>query len=107
MYRPASRVRHTVRPDRTTLRYFVQRCRIEGEAKALLVHITGSEQALRTERDYVRSVLPRAVGRELRGAVRGHPRRLGRAAAIIAGLAVSVAAYVSTRLSLRLKGLDR
>ena len=107
VYRPSSRVRHTVRPDRTTLRYFLQRCRIEGEAKALLVHITGSEQALRTERDYVRSVLPRAIARELRGAVRGNPARLGRAAAIIAGLTVSVAAYVSTRLSLRLKGLGR
>ncbi len=97
VYRPASRVRHTVRPDRATLRYFVRRCRIEGEAKALLVHITGSDQALRTEREYVRSVLPRAVVRELRSAARGNPARLGRAAAIIAGATVTVAASIGTR----------
>jgi glycosyltransferase involved in cell wall biosynthesis len=107
VYRPSSRVRHSVRPDRTTLRYFVRRCVIEGEAKALLVDITGSDQALRTERDYVRSVLPRAFVRDLRGAMRGHPGQLGRATAIFAGVTITVTSYVWTRLALRMSRRGR
>jgi len=99
LYEPQARVRHVVPPSRATLRYFVRRCYVEGHAKALLTGLTGTTEGLRAERTYTRSVLPRAVLRDLRAATRGDRGGLGRAAAIVGGFSVTVMAYVRTRLS--------
>ena len=85
--------------ERATWRYFVRRCGVEGVAKGRLARIAGSGESLSSERRYVRSVLPRAVLRELAGAVRGRPGALARAGAIVAGVAITAAAYARTRLS--------
>lgn len=98
VYRPQARVRHVVTAERGTWRYFVKRCAVEGRAKALLANLTGPAQALRTERSYARSVLPKAVARELANALLGRPEGLARAAAIVVGLGVTTLAYARTRI---------
>ena len=91
---PAALVHHTVSADRATWRYFRRRCFAEGLSKAILTRLVGDRQALATERRYVRSVLPRAVVRALRDAVRRRrPGLVARAAAIVAGLVITGAGY--------------
>lgn len=97
IFEPLARVEHAVPAERGTLRYFARRCWVEGTAKALLSGIAGSEDGLRSERAYVRSVLPRAVARDLGCGVRGDRGAIRRAGAIVAGLAITVVAYVWTR----------
>ena len=101
IYEPRARVRHHVPPQRATWRYFVRRCVVEGTSKALLTHVTGADDGLRTERRYVRSVLPRAVLRDLSAGIRGRWNGLARAAAILVGLAITTGAYVCTLADLR------
>ena len=64
-YRPGARVRHAVPAQRTTWKYFVHRCLVEGTAKAVLANLAGSKDGLRAESRYVREVLPRAVANDL------------------------------------------
>jgi glycosyltransferase involved in cell wall biosynthesis len=97
IFEPLARVEHAVPVERATFRYFARRCWVEGTAKALLAGIAGSEDGLSSERAYVRSVLPRAVVRDLARGVHGDRGGIGRAGAIAAGLAITVAAYVWTR----------
>ncbi|HUB75661.1 MAG TPA: glycosyltransferase, partial [Solirubrobacteraceae bacterium] len=90
---PAARVTHTIAPERATWRYFIRRCRVEGRAKAMLASLAGPAEGLRSERRYVRSVLPRAVARDLAAALRGDLCGVLRAGAIVAGLGVTSASY--------------
>ncbi|WP_354702082.1 hypothetical protein DSM112329_02435 [Paraconexibacter sp. AEG42_29] len=99
-FAPAATVHHAVTPARSTPRYFVRRCRQEGTAKALLSRLTGTEDGLASERHYTRSVLPRAVVRELRAAARGTPGAAGRAVAIGVGFSVTAGAYAHARIRL-------
>jgi GT2 family glycosyltransferase len=102
-YRPAALVRHAVPPSRTTWRYFMARCRLEGTAKAILTGLTGAEEGLASERAYMRSVLPRALARELRSAIHGERIAVLRAATIICGLLFTATAYARGRVRERLR----
>lgn len=106
-YRPAALVRHTVPAQRATWKYFVHRCLIEGTAKAVLTELAGVGSGLGAEGRYVRDVLPRAVMRELGAAVRGNAGAARRAAAIVAGFALTAFAYVTTRVSRTAEALSR
>ncbi|MFC0242574.1 glycosyltransferase family 2 protein [Rhodopseudomonas telluris] len=97
-YRRGAQVRHCVPAQRTTWKYFVQRCLVEGTAKAVLTRLTGHADGLGAENRYVREVLPRAVARNLVAALRGEPGALGRAGAIVAGFTLTAFAYARTRL---------
>lgn len=97
-YRPGARVHHAVPAQRTTWKYFVHRCLIEGNAKAILRSLSGSKDGLGAEGRYVREVLPRAVMKDLRAALRGQAGAARRAGAIVAGLALTAFAYTRTRL---------
>lgn len=92
---PLVRVRHTVSPDRTRFRYFARRCYHEGLSKAVVSRLVGAGDALSSERTYVAKVLPRAVGR---GLLSGTPAGLGRAAAVVVGLALTCAGYAVGRV---------
>jgi hypothetical protein len=98
-YRPGACVHHAVPPQRTTWKYFVHRCLVEGTAKAVLRGLTGSKDGLGSEGRYVREVLPRAVLHNLSAALHGQPGAARRAAAIVAGLALTAFAYARTRFS--------
>jgi GT2 family glycosyltransferase len=93
---PEAVVRHRVSCDRTTLRYFVQRCHREGMSKAIVTELANTAKALGTERTYAFSVLPRAVLRE--GLSLRHDG-LARTAVILLGLAVTTAGYLRAKAS--------
>jgi GT2 family glycosyltransferase len=97
-YRPGARVHHAVPAQRTTWSYFVHRCLIEGNAKAVLAGLAGAKDGLGSEGRYVREVLPRAVINDLAAALRGQAGAARRAGAIIAGFTLTAFAYVRARL---------
>jgi hypothetical protein len=94
---PEARVEHAVPPERVTWRYLVWRCWAEGRSKALVTMSVGAQDSLASERSYVVRVLPRAVGRALRDALRGDRDGLRRAGAIVGALATTLTAYVYGR----------
>ena len=94
LYVPDAVVRHSVPRSRTSWGYFRRRCFAEGLSKAVLSGLVGSGAALRTERRYVRSVLPRAIARAVSDAVRLRKAdQILRAAAILGGLTFTAAGY--------------
>jgi len=98
IYVPDARVHHVVPSSRATWSYFVGRCRMEGASKALLSELAGAGAGLASERRYVRSVLPRALARELGRALIGMDRAaLRRAGSIVAGCALTATAYFRAR----------
>jgi glycosyltransferase involved in cell wall biosynthesis len=100
LYVPEARVHHVVHRSRMTWSFFVGRCRMEGRSKAVLTELADVERGLASERRYVRSVLPRAVLRELRLGLGGDGAALQRGGAIVAGLAITAAAYLRGRIAI-------
>jgi hypothetical protein len=98
---PEARVRHLVPPERTSWRYFRARCWSEGLSKALVATEVGRQDALASERGYTLRTLPWGVVQGLADALRGRLAGAGRAAAIVAGLAVTTAGYLRGRLAVR------
>jgi hypothetical protein len=94
-------IRHRVPAARERFGYFRARCYAEGLSKALVTRSAGAAAGLRTERHHTTRVLPAGVLRGLGDAVRGRPAGLGRAAAIVAGVAVAAAGYAVGRLRAR------
>ena len=94
---PAARVRHAVLPPRTTWRYFVRRCRMEGRAKAVLTGLAGARDGLASERRYTWRLV-RAVLRELSAASAGRRGAARRAGAICLGLTITATAYLRARI---------
>ena len=99
-FEPAARVHHHVPVQRATWRYLLRRCWAEGLSKAHVAVLAGESSALADERGYVARTLPTAIARALRDAVAGvRAAPLGRAAALVAGLAVTSAGFVKGRLA--------
>ena len=61
IYEPSARVTHQVPATRATWRYFTRRCYREGRSKAVVARLVGQDQALATERSYLRGVIPHRV----------------------------------------------
>jgi GT2 family glycosyltransferase len=96
LFDPDMRVQHHVSLDRTSPRYFVRRCYHEGLSKAVVTELAKGQQALSTESEYVRAVLPRAVVREVSSVTSAG---FARAAMIVVGLAVTTAGYARAKVS--------
>lgn len=95
---PAARINHRVPAGRTTWSYFLNRCRGEGNSKAHVVGLVGSDDGLSSERSYVTSVLPRALVRAL-GSLPRRPRAaIGTAAAIVGGLGLTGLGFAEMKL---------
>lgn len=92
-------VSHFVPDARCRFSYFVSRCYAEGISKAQVTANVGSADGLSAERSYVTRTLPLGVARGVADLFRGKPSGLGRAGAIIAGLTVTTAGYLSAKLS--------
>lgn len=94
LYQPRAKVFHRVPRNRTSWRYFCSRCYFEGISKALVSRYVGAKDGLASERAYTLRVLPRGVGRGLIDAFFHRDLSgLGRAGAIICGLALTAAGY--------------
>lgn len=98
LYMPQARVRHRVGPERTTVRYFLSRCRAEGISKALVSSLVGARHGLGAERAYVRATLPTGVARGLFGAGRWG---VARSVMMAVGLTATSVGYVSGMVSAR------
>lgn len=107
LYQPAARVRHSVSPDRARIGYFVRRCYSEGLSKSRLVRQVGAERGLSAERTYTLRTLPLGVLRGVAHALGGDLSGLGRAGAIIAGLATTAVGYLSGAIPLPPRALTR
>ncbi|MHB1131388.1 MAG: glycosyltransferase family 2 protein [Chloroflexota bacterium] len=95
LYEPAALVHHRAPAARGRWRYFFARCYAEGLSKASVARLVGATDGLASERAYTLRTLPLGVWRGLRAAVVGRePWGLGRAFAIVAGLAVTAAGYL-------------
>jgi glycosyltransferase involved in cell wall biosynthesis len=94
-------VRHRVPADRCRFSYFRSRCFAEGLSKAQVTASVGAGDGLSTERRYTTRVLPRGVARGVADVLRGDPSGLGRAGAIITGLAATTAGYTAGSLHRR------
>lgn len=101
---PEARILHRVPVQRTTWGYFFNRCRAEGNSKAYVVGLVGSDDGLSSERSYVTSVLPRAFFGALARVPRQPRVSLQRAAAIFGGLAWTTFGFVEMKLQARRNG---
>ena len=99
LYEPRAVVHHFVPSTRGSWRYFADRCRAEGASKARVAGSVGTTSALAAERAYVRRVLPAAVAADLGRTLRGEPAGIGRAGAIVAGLALTAGSFALSRRS--------
>jgi len=97
LFVPRARVRHTVSPERTSLRYFLSRCHAEGRSKAIVTRLVGPADGLRAERTYVRRTLAAMIMHGLWRAIRRR-RGFGRPVAALLGLAATTAGYASETL---------
>ncbi|HVB21199.1 MAG TPA: glycosyltransferase family 2 protein [Ktedonobacteraceae bacterium] len=102
LYQPRAKVFHRVTRERTNWRYFCSRCYFEGISKALVSRFVGARDGLASERTYTLRVLPRGVGHGLIDAFFHHDLSgLGRAGAIICGLALTAIGYCLSSVLLR------
>jgi GT2 family glycosyltransferase len=99
VYVPAATVRHLVTPDRSRWRHFRQRCYFEGGSKAVVSWLVGTGDGLASERRYTFRTLPSGVARGIAQTAKGDTAGVARAAAIVAGLGITVCGYVMGRLS--------
>lgn len=91
---PEAQVAHHVDRSRLTVRRFLSRCYFEGGSKAVISRLVGAQDALASERQYAREVLPRGVRQELVEFLTGRNRAaIARAGMILAGLASTTAGY--------------
>jgi hypothetical protein len=92
IHRPKASVKYVVTAERTTWGYFLHRCRIEGNSKAVLTDLAGAKDGLGSERRYVLT-LAQSVRRYICTV------KLRRAMAICACLAITTSAYGRARLA--------
>ncbi|MEV4111101.1 glycosyltransferase family 2 protein [Nonomuraea sp. NPDC049695] len=94
LFEPRAVIGHKVSRQRERFAYFRSRCYAEGLSKALVTQEVGTHDGLASERAHALRTLPlgalRGVGEALRGDLGG----LGRAAAIVVGLAWTTWGYV-------------
>ena len=94
-----ARILHFVSDKRCRFSYFLSRCYAEGISKAQVTANVGGGDGLSAERSYVARTLPLGVLRGIADLFRGRPAGLGRAGAIIAGLGMTIAGYVLSKLN--------
>jgi glucosyl-dolichyl phosphate glucuronosyltransferase len=98
-------IRHLVPAVRCRFSYFRSRCYAEGLSKAMVTASVGASHGLSSERRYTTRTLPSGVARGIADAARGSPSGLGRAGAIVAGLAATTAGYLAGSLARRARRL--
>ena len=94
LYDPAASVDHHVPAARGKLSYFTSRCRGEGQSKAILSGLVGSQSGLEAERAYVRRTLPLGFLRGLGETLRGRPNGAARSAMLVVGLLTTTRGYL-------------
>jgi GT2 family glycosyltransferase len=100
VYEPEAQVMHLVPPERGTWQYFRKRCFSEGISKALVSGFVGQRSALSSERAYTMKTLPAGIFHGIRESIECRSLYpVLKAYAIIEGLLVTTAGYLSGMLS--------
>ncbi|MFF5208978.1 glycosyltransferase family 2 protein [Streptosporangium sp. NPDC000396] len=94
LFEPGAVIGHKVSAQRAGFAYFRSRCYAEGLSKALVASNVGAGDGLSSERAYVVRTLPLGVLRGVGDALRGDLPGLGRASAIVVGLAWTTWGYL-------------
>ncbi|GAA3156600.1 glycosyltransferase family 2 protein [Planomonospora alba] len=102
LFQPTAVIGHKVSAQRARFAYFRSRCYAEGLSKALVASSVGSRDGLSSERAYATRTLPAGVLRGVGAALTGDLAGLGRAAAIVTGLAWTGWGYALGTARLRL-----
>lgn len=90
-------ISHFVPDSRCTFSYFMSRCYAEGVSKARVTENVGIGDGLSSELSYVTRTLPRGITRGVADAFRGDVCGLGRATAIVIGLAVAAFGFLKAK----------
>lgn len=99
---PSALVSHRVPATRERWKYFRARCYAEGLSKATLTGSVGSRDGLASERRHAFVTLPIGAVRAFWSGVSGRDRSgIGRAMAIVGGLAVTTAGYAVGKFSVK------
>ncbi len=101
LFDPSAKIDHFVPNLRGRFAYFCSRCYSEGISKASVTEFVGKSDGLSAERSYTSKVLPAGVFRGIADALQGDISGLGRAFAIVAGLAITTWGYALGRVRLR------
>ncbi|HEX8628136.1 MAG TPA: glycosyltransferase family 2 protein [Catenuloplanes sp.] len=98
MYVPGAVVEHDVPAERSTFGFLLRRCYAEGRGKVQMARLLDGSSSLGAERSYVTRTLPRALLRDMSGAVRvrdaAQPARTShaaRAGTVVAAVAAAAA----------------
>ena len=100
LYEPMAMVRRHVPRARTTCSYYRSRCYAEGLSKAVVRGLAGPEWHMSSEKSYLRSIIPRAIGRNLVRTLRGQPSGIACVLALAAGLLMNGIGYTAGRILL-------
>jgi glucosyl-dolichyl phosphate glucuronosyltransferase len=87
-------VSHLVPRARCRFSYFTSRCFAEGLSKAQVTTTVGGTDGLSSERLYAARTLPKGIACGVADSLRGDLWGLGRAGAIVVGLATATAGYI-------------
>jgi len=100
LYEPRAVVRRHVPRSRSTWSYYRSRCYAEGLSKAVVRGLAGPEWIMSSEKSYLWSIIPRAIGRNLGEALSGQPDGIARAMALAVGVLTTGIGYAIGRIRL-------
>ena len=106
LYDPEAIVHHAVPDQRTSFRYYMWRCLLEGRSKALITRFVGTKRGLASEAQHALRILPMAMLRSVKEGFEGDLSGFSRAAAILVGLAATSGSYLFFRVWLFLTGFQ-
>lgn len=95
IYEPNARVFHNVTKERSSWKYFLRRCYLEGCSKAILTRRVGTGIGLASERAFVYRTLPQGIVRGFRDTILHQDiNGLAHIVAILTGLTFTAVGYV-------------
>lgn len=100
LHEPAAIVHHKVPVSRSLFRYYRSRCTLEGQSKAMVSLLTGTQDGLSAESSYTLRVLPSGVLRGVVDTLHGDLSGIQRSGAIVIGLGTTTLSYVQARIRL-------
>lgn len=99
LYEPEALVQQIVPPDRKNWRYFLSRCFFEGQSKAYMTRLVGTQAGLASERSYTLCTLPSGVLQGIYHTVTHHNwYGIARSSAIISGFLSTVCGYITSSI---------
>ena len=100
LYEPKALVRRHVPRSRTTWSYYRSRCYAGGLSKAVVRGLAGPEWIMSSEKSYLGSIIPRAIGRNLGMALRGQSSGIAGVMALTVGVVMNGIGYTAGRIRL-------